>query len=146
MGAAVAGLLGAAFGLSTPQDVSAHGSRECSNATLRGDYGFLASGVKALGPGTTERFTASGIWTFDGNGTFTHGAGGGLHGELSGTNPDSEGMTGEYEVNSNCTGTMSFQPPIPVPPLRWTIVIVGNAREVKAANATGLSTLELTRR
>jgi hypothetical protein len=148
--AAVVGLA-VSVGLTAPRRLSASGSRVCSNATLRGDYGFIASGVKAVPPppfgaGGTERFTASGIWSFDGSGTLTHAPGAGLHGEVTGTNPDSTGLTAEYEVNPNCTGTITQQVPgVPIA-LHWTMVIVGSGREVKAANTTGLSTVELTRR
>ena len=42
----------------------------CSNRTLRGDYGILVSGVRALGPTVTERFIGTGIRTYDGRGNF----------------------------------------------------------------------------
>jgi hypothetical protein len=151
LAAGFVGLLGTGVWLVHPRQLSAHGYRTCGNETLRGDYGFLASGRKALppppfGPGGTESFTASGIWSFDGSGTFTHAAGNGLHGELSGTNPDSTGLTGEYEVDANCNGTMLFQPPGPVPPLQWTIVIVSRGQQVFAANTSGLSTVEMVKK
>ena len=141
---AVTGILVVVGSLSEPDFVSAEDRPVCSNHTLRGDYGFLASGERRLGP-TLEKFTASGVWTFDGGGAFTFGAGDGLHGALTGSQPTAEGLTGTYTINPNCTGTLAFQPPLPVPPIQFTIVVVDNAKAVKAANTTGLSTLELTR-
>ena len=113
-----------AVGLSK-RDVAAHDEedrghgRECSNATLRGDYGFLVSGFKPVPPplgGGLERFNAAGIYAFDGNGTFTF-EGGALQDEITGKNPDPSNVVGTYEVNPNCTGTMSWQPDPPVPVL-----------------------------
>jgi hypothetical protein len=123
--------------------------RACNEATLRGSYGFLASGWKPVPPplgGGLERFTAAGFWSFDGRGSFTFEAGAALHGEVTGTNPDPEGIVGSYTVNSNCTGTLSWAPAPVFPPIEYTIAIVDEARQVKAATITGLSTLELVQR
>ena len=84
--------IGATIALMIPSGLTAQGEsdgRVCSNATLRGNYGLLASGTRALPPGgVTERFIALALWTFHGNGTFTQQPGGVLNGETTGVNPD----------------------------------------------------------
>jgi hypothetical protein len=44
--------------------------RVCSNATLRGDYGRLSSGIRPApaNPAVTESFVATALRTYDGNG------------------------------------------------------------------------------
>jgi hypothetical protein len=128
-------------------------SRTCSNMTLHGDYGLLAVGQRALPPflgGGTEKLVATAMWTFHGDGTFLNqGTGGGLHGEVTGIEPAHDGILGTYEVNSNCTGTMQWQPPVPAPPIVYSFVIVNNGREVKAAVMSPLpniTTVELVRK
>jgi hypothetical protein len=127
--------------------------RVCSDQTLRGDYGLLASGVRAVPPflgGGTERFVATAMWTFHGDGTFTfQTTGAGLHGEVTGRETPFPGdIVGTYTVNPNCTGTLQWQPPVPVPPIVYSLVIVDNAREVKAAVMSpqrNIVTVSLTR-
>jgi hypothetical protein len=75
-----------------------HGE-ECSNATLKGSFGFSGSGSFA---GTTP-FVAIGRISFDGTGN------------LEGTASVSNGTTvfrfpfsGTYTVNSDCTGSNTF--------------------------------------
>jgi hypothetical protein len=131
--------------LTTRRDLAAQddeSGRVCSNVTLHGDYGYLVSGFKPVPPplgGGLERFNAAGVFAFDGNGTFTF-EGGALQGEITGTNPDPSNVVGTYEVNPNCTGTMSWQPNLAVPVfIRFAIVVVDNAKQVKLAGTTGLS-------
>jgi hypothetical protein len=125
-------------------------SRKCSLSTLRGDYGLLASGVRRLPPplgSGTERFAATAVWTFHGDGTFTQGPGGALKGETTGLAPAINEIPGTYQVNENCTGSLAlFAPELPVP-VQYSIVIVDNARQVKAiVTNPGLATVELTRK
>lgn len=136
-----------------PSQVAAHGeghARSCSERTLRGDYGLLVSGVRAVPPplgGGTERFVATALWTFDGQGAFTQGTGAALRGEVTGTQPDTGEIPGTYVVNENCTGTMELLiPGLPVP-IQYSMVIVDDAREVKAIVVSGgATTATLTRR
>jgi hypothetical protein len=126
--------------------------RVCSDHTLRGDYGLLASGIRQLPPflgGGSEYFNAVAMWTFHGDGTFTQQSGAALHGQVI----PSPGVTenqipGTYTVNPNCTGTMAlFVPELPFP-IGYAIVIVDNAREIKGIVRSGLSvtTISLTRK
>ena len=125
----------AAVGVQLPAAAQGEGTgRMCSNVTLQGDYGLLAIGQRGLFGGGTEKFVATAMTTFDGNGTFLiQGTGAGLHGEVTGSDPAHDGILGTYEVNSNCTGTIQWQPPAPVPPIVQSFVIVDNGRQVKSA-------------
>ena len=111
--------------------------RMCSNATLHGDYGLLSVGQRAVPPflgGGIEKFVATAMTTFHGDGTFViQSMGAGLHGEVTGVDPAGADILGTYQVNSNCTGTIQWQPPAPVPPIVHSFVIVDNARQVKSA-------------
>ena len=127
--------------------------RMCSNGTLHGDYGLLAVGERAVPPflgGGTEKFVATAMSTFYGDGTFLiQATGGGLHGGVTGIDPAHGGILGTYEVNSNCTGTMQWQPPAPVPPIVQSFVIVDNGRHVKSAVMSPLpnvTTVEFVRK
>lgn len=119
--------LGDQTGASAQEDE--HG-RRCSNATLRGDYGILVSGIRGAGPGRTESFVGTALHTYDGNGGFT-----GIdstHGQLTGADRDRP-VTGTYEVNADCTGTATlFITGVPFP-IETTFVIVDNGKEVKEA-------------
>lgn len=123
--------------------------RVCAESTLRGDYGLLASGVRGLPPllgGGSEHFVATALWTFHGDGTFTQRTGAALHGEVTGIAPALNEVPGTYQVNENCTGSMSlFVPDLPFP-VQYSFVIVNNARQVHAAIMNpGVGTAELVR-
>ncbi|MBC8726366.1 hypothetical protein OKW38_006331 [Paraburkholderia sp. MM5496-R1] len=89
----------------------------CSNATLKGPYGFIGHGVilglldssNVLHPFATQSILDDvALVTFDGNGKFTRTDFGSINGVPKGGqitfNP---AQTGTYSVNSDCTGTMS---------------------------------------
>jgi hypothetical protein len=106
--------------------------RECSNATLRGDYGRLSSGIRPApaNPALTESFVGTGLRTYDGQGGFTEVSS--SHGQISPPNRDTPG-TGTYEVNADCSGTsMVFIPGAPFP-IETSFVIVDHGDEVKHA-------------
>jgi hypothetical protein len=122
----------------------------CAERTLRGDYGLLVSGVRRLPPplGTgSEHFVATALWTFHGDGTFTQRTGAAMHGEVTGISAGGNEVPGTYQVNENCTGSMSlFVPDLPFP-VQYTFVIVNNARQVNAAIMNpGVGTAELVRK
>lgn len=90
----------------------------CSNATLRGPYGFIGHGeiIGLIGPdGTVHPYASTSILddvalvTFDGTGGFTRtdfGVIGGLpKGGQTTFNPN---QNGTYTVNGDCTGTMKI--------------------------------------
>lgn len=127
--------------------------RICGNHSLHGDYGLIAVGQRAVPPfrgGGIEKFVGSAMTTFDGNGTFViQGLGAGLHGEVVGTDPAQGDIVGTYEVNSNCSGTIQWQPPAPIPPIVQTFVIVDSGRQVRSAVMSPLpnvTTVEFVRK
>lgn len=131
--AATAVLLTVPSGVTAQEDGE---GRVCSNATLRGDYGLLASGVRALPPPVgsgTEKFAAVALWTFDGTGGITQQAGSAIHGEVLGSVTDQAALvTGTYAVNANCTGqALLFVPQVPFP-IEYAFVIVDSAKEISA--------------
>jgi len=83
--------------------------RRCSDSTLRGDYGLLASGVRRIPFGP-----------FTGQSEMIVGAG--------------EEVVGTYSVNPDCTGTSTFYPPIAnAPPVVGAFVVVDSGRHIKEA-------------
>ena len=70
--------------------------RQCSNASLKGAYGFLDA--HTLVPAGTP-FTALGRWNFDGKGNFTNT----LTFNDNGTVTHADDF-GPYTVNADCTG------------------------------------------
>jgi hypothetical protein len=132
----LAGALAVGIGLMKDGELSAQGDagRACDVGTLRGDYGLIASGVRALPGGVVEKFVATGVWTFHGDGTFTNQSeGAALHGEIAGVEPPRDDLEGTYSVNSNCTGALQWQPPAPIPPIVYSFVIVDSAKGIRAA-------------
>ena len=133
-----AGVVAATAMTLTPR-VAAHDNGRvtaCRERTLRGGYGGLASGVRLVpfGPnaGKTETITGTSLRTYDGAGGFTE-SGADLHGQLTGVTPDTGGIYGTYEVNSDCTGKSTrYVPGVPFP-IVSNFVIVGSGREVKEA-------------
>ena len=124
--------------LSVPRGVTAQDAQEdghgqthkCSNATLRGAYGRVGSGINGAGPGQTEAFVVSGLRNYDGLGGFTDISN--FHGAVTGAHLDIE-ATGTYEVKGDCTGTTTlFLPGAPFP-IETSFVIVDQGQEVKHA-------------
>ena len=71
---------------------------ECSNASLKGAYGFLDAHTRVP---TGTPFVALGRWNFDGKGNFTNT----LTFNDNGTVTHAEDF-GPYTVNADCTGTI----------------------------------------
>ncbi len=111
----------------------------CSNATLRGDYGFTVSGMRPSAPGgPVETIVGVALTNFDGNGNLTQTDN--IHGSLSGfATPDRAG-TGTYTVNADCTGTMTLTN-AGAPPLMLRIVVVDNGNEVRTAVVSPLAVM-----
>jgi hypothetical protein len=112
--------------------------RNCSNRTLRGDYGFSIDGT--ILAGTPNAFLLRGL-------AMTHFDG---HGNLNqidfttrnGTpfTPDWRTAVGSYEINSDCTGTAQIIPTDGSPTLNLRLVVVDRGREVRTVvvgNASG---------
>jgi len=111
----------------------------CSNATLRGDYGFTVSGTRPSAPGgPIETIAGVALTNFDGNGNLTQTDN--IHGSLSGfPTPDRAG-TGTYSVNADCTGTMTLIN-TGAPPLTLRIVVVDNGNEVRTVVVAPLAVM-----
>src|SRR5437763_479691 len=78
--------------------------RGCSNATLRGNYGFILTGTSASGPppAPLQQVIGVGMVHFDGIGNFTQTDN--IHGSITGfTAPDRPG-SGTYSIKEDCTG------------------------------------------
>ena len=93
------------FALGIVPRAQAGDDNECSNATLRGSFGFTSTGtLLALPPPLAGPFAEIGRQTFDGTGDNTEGTA-----TLS-TNGTIGHVTffGTYVVNPDCTGSMTL--------------------------------------
>lgn len=103
--------------------------KQCSEATVRGDYGIQIQGTRPAPGGLTEAVIGIVLRTYDGEGNFSQVSN--LKGSITGTNPDSHSV-GTYEVNPDCTGVIRAQP-LPGVVIEERMVIVDNGREIRAA-------------
>ena len=103
----------------------------CSNATLRGDYGFTISGTRPTGPppAPIEQFVGLAITNFDGYGGLTQPVGS-SHGSISGDSPTDTG-SGTYSLNADCSGTMTLNLTGRTLSLRIWMVVVDRGNEVR---------------
>jgi hypothetical protein len=137
----IVGLTSAGF---VPSGVAAHDderSRPCSQRTLRGEFGLLASGTRLVpfGPnaGKTELVVGTGVRTYTGAGWFTE-SGADLHGQLTGVSTDPGGITGTYEVNPDCTGQSTrYVPGLPFPIISNFVIVEGGTRVKEAVMEPG---------
>ena len=113
--ATVAVVLGGARIISAtgPQDDEGGTGRSCSEATLRGAYGIQIQGTRPAPGGLTESVIGIVLRNYDGQGSFSQ-------------------VSNTYEVNSDCTGIVRFQPG-PGILLEERLVIVDNGREIRTA-------------
>jgi hypothetical protein len=74
----------------------------CSNATLRGDYGYAVAGVSVTVP-PIGSVAVLGRITLDGKGTFSGSANGSIVGNVL----TDMAITGTYSIASDCTGTLT---------------------------------------
>ena len=108
-------------------------SRSCSNETLHSSYGFVISGSRPVPgqPGAIELVVGTALTTFDGNGNFAQTDN--IHGQVTGfKTPDRPGA-GTYNINSDCTGTMVLHNEGVPFGLILSIIVVDNAKEIRAA-------------
>ena len=103
--------------------------KQCSEATVRGDYGIQIQGTRPAPGGLTESVIGIVLRNYDGHGSFSQVSN--VKGSLTGTVPDSQGF-GTYEVNADCTGVVRFQP-APGVLLEERLVIVDDGREIRTA-------------
>jgi hypothetical protein len=103
----------------------------CSNATLTGDYGFSVTGTRPSGPNLPiETIVGIAMTHFNGDGTLTQTDN--IHGSLSGFPAADRPGSGTYNLNRDCTGTMTLSSP-GSPTLTLAIVVVDNGDEVRTA-------------
>jgi hypothetical protein len=95
----------------------------CSNATLRGNYGFTILGDQPNPDGTTSPVVGIAITHFDGAGKLTQkdfAVTGGLPSPANGNAATgfhfASGETGTYSVNPDCTGSAEIDLNAPAPP------------------------------
>ena len=94
-----------AFALGIVPRAQAGEDKECSNATLRGSFGFTSTGtLLALPPSFAGPFAEIGRQTFDGRGDNTEGTA-----TLSANgNINHVTFFGTYVVSPDCTGSMTL--------------------------------------
>lgn len=103
--------------------------RQCSAATIQGDYGVQVQGTRPAPGGLTESVVGVVLRSYDGQGNFTQVDN--VKGSITGTVPDRPGF-GTYEVNPDCTGIVRFQPG-PGIFLEERLVAVDDGREIRTA-------------
>ena len=103
--------------------------KQCSEATVRGDYGIQIQGTRPAPGGLIESVIGIVLRNYDGHGSFSQVSN--VKGSITGTVPDSQGV-GTYEVNADCTGIVRFQA-APGVLLEERLVIVDNGREIRTA-------------
>ena len=116
------------LGADRPDDERGRG-KECSEATVRGDYGIQIQGTRPAPGGLTEAVIGIVFRTYDGQGNFEQVSN--LKGSITGTNPDAQSI-GTYEVNRDCTGIIRFQAPTGAL-IEERLVVVDSGREIRAA-------------
>jgi hypothetical protein len=82
-------------------------AQSCSNASLNGAYGQTISGEFLPAPGISWPQNGVTMTVFDGHGGLTQEDYVVINGSPTGSGFQTE--TGTYTVNSNCTGTATFQ-------------------------------------
>ena len=103
----------------------------CGNGSLSGSYGFSISGTVIHPPsGGMEEIVGVAMTHFDGDGNLTQVDN--VHGSLSGTITD-RSATGTYEVNPDCSGTMTLSVPGVPFPITLRIVVVDQGHELRTA-------------
>lgn len=121
-------------------DVTAvHAHSGCTDATLRGNYGFTFSGFQLQqgknGKSRNVPFYGGGLSALDGAGNLSAAFTFGLNGQITTDAP----YTGTYTVNSDCTGSVIATPGTNGD--NFELVILGGGAEVLAVDTTDGETL-----
>jgi hypothetical protein len=112
------------------QENNEHGQgKQCSEATVGGDYGIQIQGTRPAPGGLIESVIGVVLRNYDGHGSFSQVSN--VKGSITGTVPDSPGF-GTYEVNADCTGIVRFQA-APGVVIEERLVVVDNGREIRTA-------------
>lgn len=119
----------------------------CSNATLKGDYGFTISGYRPNPDGTTSPIKGVAITHFDGAGNLTQRdfvVQAGVPNPANGNSQTgfhfSTGETGTYTINTDCTGSAEIDLNVPVPSgstgvIRLMLIVTNSGRAIHAVVA-----------
>jgi hypothetical protein len=117
-------------------------SSVCTNAALKGNYGFTISGFRPNPDGTTSPIKGVAMTHFDGTGKLTQRdfvvtAGVVTSGNGNGTAgfEFSMGETGTYNINPDCTGSAEIDLNVPVPfgskgVLKLMLVVTNGGRSI----------------
>ncbi len=106
----------------------------CSNATLRGNYGFTITGIRPAGRGLPQvAVVGTALTTFHGDGTFDQFDNINVNAPEDPYQPDRPG-TGTYSLNADCSGTMSLTASGVT--LQLSITVVDHGREIRTAVVT----------
>jgi hypothetical protein len=126
-------------------DASLEQPGTCSNATLKGDYGYVISGLRpANGAGAFEQAVGSLIRRFDGAGNFTQVDN--VHGSVTGWVEDRPGK-GTYTVKADCTGVAKLQiPGVPFEPEERLVIVDGGNGIVAATTVPSTVLISSTAR
>ncbi len=101
----------------------------CSNQTLNGDYGFTITGFRVPAPGVYVPMEGTALTHFDGNGGLTQ-----IDNVNTGAGPLPTDRLGEgsYQLNADCSGTMTIQPKDhPEQAIQLHIVVVNEGKEIR---------------
>jgi hypothetical protein len=123
--------------------VSPAGAQQCSNATLRGAYGYHAQGLLLSVPNISLQFQSVGMTHFNGDGHLLwveNTVVGGVSLAARWTS-----ATGTYTLNSNCPGTAVVITPNSPVPLHLSFIIVRDGKEVHSVLDTDSIATEFTR-
>ena len=115
-------------------------SRQCSERTIMGAFGFSSEGLVIPAPGVTLPFRSVGTTNFDGRGNLVFLE----HTVVNGTSLESgwTRSTGTYSVNADCTGMMTINTPDSPVPIQASFVVVKGGSEVRGVgNSNAISTV-----
>jgi hypothetical protein len=105
----------------------------CTNASLKGDYGFTLTGTRPSAPtpgAAIETVIGTAMTHFDGNGNLTQIDN--IHGSVTGFIAPDRAGSGIYSINPDCTGTMTLSSS-GSPTLTLQVVVVDDGNEVRTA-------------
>lgn len=106
----------------------------CSNQTLNGDYGFTVTGFRVPAPGVVVPMEGTALTHFDGNGKLTQTDN---INTAAGPLPADRPATGTYQLNADCSGTMSIVPDQqPQQAIELHMVVVDNGKEIRTGVVT----------
>ncbi len=132
--AVAAGAALPAFVQAGESDYGNHAQFVCTNQTLKGDYGFVITGIRPTGPGTPQVAVAgTALTTFHGDGTLDQFDNINVNSPAVPLQPNRVG-TGTYSLEPDCSGSMTITAGGMT--LALSIVVVDHGREVRTAVVT----------